>query len=399
MANFDRKKFLIAWNDTATYPTYESIGKLFRRSEKWVLEQAKSFKSSKEQLIPREFSDSNDPLNKMLLKENLTLKQQLKTVRDQFKLVHHDSGNTDKLVELIHGINGYKPQLNPDWLTKKVESTNPGCIAVLFLSDIHMGEVIIPSQVENLNEFNTEICIQRLRNVFKRFLDIITNQITGLKIQSVVVMLGGDMLSGLIHEELAETNDCPIFQSVIDASTVLSEGIAEIAKRFKKVYVPCVVGNHGRIHKKPRAKFRVQDNYEWLIYQQIAKNLKSFQDVVIEIPESPDCKFTLFDMNFVLTHGDQFKGGNGIAGIFSPIMRGFSKKQKRHAALGTHISMLCCGHFHSYMHGSGILMNGSVPGFSEYSSIGNFDYEVPQQAMFILHPSLGVTFRMPITCA
>jgi hypothetical protein len=68
--------------------------------------------------------------------------------------------------------------------------------------------------------------------------------------------LGGDMLTGDIHDELTETNDAPTAVALLDIYGVLRVGHHEIADEFGMVFLPCVAGNHGRFTKKPRSKNR-----------------------------------------------------------------------------------------------------------------------------------------------
>lgn len=55
------------------------------------------------------------------------------------------------------------------------------------------------------------------------------------------------------------------------------------------------------------------------------------------------------------------------------------------------------GHWHSLVLGvRGLLGNGSLKGYDEYAFVSNFDYEPPQQALWLVQPRVGVTGRWPI---
>jgi hypothetical protein len=43
-----------------------------------------------------------------------------------------------------------------------------------------------------------------------------------------------------------------------------------------------------------------------------------------------------------------------------------------------------------------IIINGSLKGYDEYAHAHNFQYEPPQQAMWLTHPDHGITFNMPV---
>jgi hypothetical protein len=45
---------------------------------------------------------------------------------------------------------------------------------------------------------------------------------------------------------------------------------------------------------------------------------------------------------------------------------------------------------------AGFLLNGSLKGYDEYAAIGNFAFEVPQQALWINIPEKGVLWQTAI---
>lgn len=303
------------------------------------------------------------------------------------------------LQQLIHGANDHGFGEVAPWLAGPRKRTKATAgTPTLFLSDIHFDEVVKPEQVDFVNEFNHEIAVKRIKHCFSRAITLLKDHFSLPRYDGMVVALGGDMLSGNIHEELAETNEQRILSSVLDLTDLLITGIGMCADEFGKVFVPCVVGNHGRLHKKPRAKGRVRDNFEWLIYQYIAKYFASDDRVTVMIPDSADAQFSIYDLNMLLTHGDQFKGGGGVSGVFAPLMTGMARKQKRQQSVKRPFDIMMMGHWHQYIHTESLLINGSVKGYDEFAYLMNFAYERPQQALFVAHPDKGCTFRMPVIC-
>ena len=43
-------------------------------------------------------------------------------------------------------------------------------------------------------------------------------------------------------------------------------------------------------------------------------------------------------------------------------------------------------------------MNGAVIGFNEFADAGNFGFEEPKQAFWLVDPKHGVTITAPIHC-
>jgi hypothetical protein len=115
--------------------------------------------------------------------------------------------------------------------------------------------------------------------------------------------------------------------SVMEVEEQLIGLIRDLADTFGKVFVPCVPGNHGRNTIKPRAKNRVYDSYEWLIYCHIERYFKNDDRVHVYVPNEVDAHFAIYGHRFMLTHGDTLgvKGGDGIIGALGPIARGASR--------------------------------------------------------------------------
>jgi predicted phosphodiesterase len=206
-------------------------------------------------------------------------------------------------------------------------------------------------------------------------------------------MLGGDLISGDIHEELQDTNEAQTLDTVLHWSSRIAAGVEELAGEFGRVHVPVVVGNHGRRSRKPRAKGRARDNFDWLIGQLIARQFHADERVTFDIPDGTDTLVAIHDSRFLLTHGDQVSGGGGIGGHWPPLMRLIAKKRNRYT-----FDALCCGHWHSQIMsaGQGLIVNGTTKGEDEYSSIMGFKSEPPQQALFTVAPEHGVTFSAPV---
>lgn len=315
------------------------------------------------------------------------------------KELEAESVNSRTLRDLIGSVDVTNLGEGADWMNgpRKASSGLSG-IPTLFLSDIHFDEVVKPEQINGVNEYNHEIATRRIKFTFQRTVDLLKRYMVKPKYDGIVCALGGDLLSGNIHEELAETNDQRINQSILDITDLLIEGIRGLADEFGRVFVPAVVGNHGRQHKKPRAKNYVYDNYEWLVYQYINRHFKGDSRVTFLIPDGLDAYYTIYKRRYCLTHGNQFKGGSGIAGIFSPLMLGMARKQKRQVSIGQPFDVMMNGHWHQYIHTDSLIINGSIKGYDEYADSMNFPFEHPQQALFIEHPSGHVTMRMPVFC-
>ncbi len=215
----------------------------------------------------------------------------------------------------------------------------------------------------------------------------------------IVVMLGGDMIGGDIHEELMATNDRTPHQAVDDLTDILAAGIEKMASKFGRVYAPGVVGNHGRSTRKPRMKGRVYTNYDWSIYANLARYFKKEKNIRIDVPNSADAQFQVFNTRYMLTHGDSLgvAGGDGIIGAIGPIMRGAIKVGRSEAQMGRDFDHLVLCHWHQCLWLPRVTVNNALKGYDEFALLKlRAPYSRPSQSLWFEHPEHGVTARWEI---
>ena len=182
----------------------------------------------------------------------------------------------------------------------------------------------------------------------------------------------------------------------LDLLGVLETIIKQLHATFGNVFIVGVTGNHGRNTHKPRAKRRNHSNFDWLLYQILRRRFSDNERITFLIPDGPDAIFKLYSHRYCLTHGDQFRGGDGIIGPLGPITRGDIKKRSRQAQMQAGYDTLLMGHFHQLIQLHSMIVNGSLKGYDEYASQLNFKFESPRQAMWVTHPEIGITFSMPV---
>lgn len=304
---------------------------------------------------------------------------------------HDDSLHVIKT--LIHDCD--EPAIPPKWLSKRLKGSTTG-VPCLFISDVHYDEVVTANQINGVNAYNRKIANTRLETLFTKTVELLVHHMASPKYEYFVLDFGGDNFSGLIHEELRRTNEYSVSQSILALMDQLVAGIDMLLQHFPHIKVNCVVGNHGRWDKKPVAKDRAYENFEWILYQFLAKYYSGNRDVHFNIADGADLLYQVYDTVTCLTHGDQAKGGSGIAGALSPLMIMDHRKRKRAMAIDQPFTFLKMGHWHQLWMAKGIIVNGSIKGMDEWAFQQNFDYELPQQWMYILHPEWGITARWPI---
>ncbi|KOR22940.1 hypothetical protein [Burkholderia cenocepacia] len=284
----------------------------------------------------------------------------------------------------------------PAWLVPKQFAKGAPGVPTLFASDWHWAEVVDPRQIGGVNEYNLEIAHARARRMVLTAIDLLNNHMVNPKYPGIVFPLGGDMVSGDIHEELMATNEAEIMPTVIDLFGVLIWCITTLANHFGRVFVPCVSGNHGRNTHKIRAKGRNYTSFDWLLYCFLAKHFEGDKRVSFLIPNGSDALYRIYGHRYLLTHGDQFRGGDGMIGALGPIIRGDHKKRSRQTQIGESYDTMLLGHWHQWIQLPRLIVNGSLKGYDEYAYANNFPFELPRQALWVTHPLHGITFSMPV---
>lgn len=285
----------------------------------------------------------------------------------------------------------------PAWATKAIRGKVVHGIPSLMLSDLHFGEVVFARQVNDVNSYNTTIAKVRLHRVVEGAVKLLRQTLSPGAFGGMVCILGGDMGEGTIHDELRDTSDETALEAVITLHDCLVPHLKALCDEFGRLHVPCVVGNHGRLDRKPRMKNGPKLNYDWLLYQFIARTIggdpKYRGKITFQIPDGYEASYRIHGVRYMLTHGDSFRGGDGISGPLMPWMRGSLKASKSYAAMGMPFDVMVMGHWHQLRYLGHIIVNGSLVGYNEYAQKMHFGFEPPQQALWLTHPARGLTFQ------
>jgi hypothetical protein len=326
---------------------------------------------------------------------------QINTLNKELRARTQANDTAESLRKEIFGLSAYTRE-PPKWLEQPHTKGSITGVPLILASDWHWGEFVDPDQVGGMNSFNRKIAKERVKIFGKAVIDLCFNHMTNPSYPGVVFCVGGDMITGGIHEDLRETNDGTVTMSVVEVEEQLIGFITMLADKFGKVFVPCVPGNHGRTTLKPRAKNRVYDSWEWVIYQHLEQWFAKDPRVTIHVPNEVDAHFAIYGHRFMLTHGDTLgvKGGDGIIGALGPIARGAIKVGRSEAQCGRDFDTLLIGHYHTYIpRGDAVpvLANGSLIGYNEYARLVlRAGPTRPTQALAFIHPKRGITAQWPI---
>ena len=339
----------------------------------------------------------------IVVNEEDRLRAQVKILEKTIENTKEDNLTADGLRKEIYGLSKTEPKPLP-WLTKAAKHSidTTFSVPVTMWSDWHWGEKVRPEEMAGVNEFNRKIAKQRLKKLVGSIVNLTDNHMGKLQVPGIVVCLGGDMISGDIHEELQDTNDGYTQEIMLELQDELVTALTVMADHYGKVFVPCVVGNHGRMSHKPRAKGRVFTSFEWNLYNQLERHFRNDKRFRFLIPSETDAPFTVLGHRFHLTHGDSLgvRGGDGIIGCIGPIARGAMKVGRSEAQIGRDFDTLIMGHWHTYIprgDAAPVIVNGTLKGYDEYARIFlRVPYTRPSQALWFVHAKYGITAQWPI---
>lgn len=292
----------------------------------------------------------------------------------------------EHVAEELAGLRGIPWQI-PGWLIAAGEGDKGRSVIGCLVSDMHMGEVINPDEINGVNAFNPDICRARMQRYFEAACVVGKRWAADTHCEGALLALGGDMVSGSIHDELAATNALTSPEQVVAAAEIIAAGIVKLRLAYGRLHVVSVPGNHGRTTHKPTAKLYSRLSYDTMIAAMLAERFKGDKNITFQFGPAKDQIVPIFGRTVFVTHGDKIgtKGGMGFAGPILPIVRGTKKVEAQQSRLGRRPDLILHGHFHTTSNAGSVLSNGSVPGYGEYADDIRADPERAQQWLFLLH--------------
>jgi hypothetical protein len=291
------------------------------------------------------------------------------------------------LVEAYHSAAGEPPE----WMRPSRKKKPGRATAVMQLSDLHLDEVVNPSEIGGLNAYNRTIAELRLRRWADKACEM--GERHKHEWDGAVVLWSGDMVSGAIHDELRETNADHLPGTMVHWAPRLAAAIKQVADCYGAVYVPGVVGNHGRLTHKMHAKGRARNSWDYLLLSMVAAHLHEDARVRFEIAQGSYLMVPVYDRLIWQSHGDEAKGGTGWAGIWSPLGTIHKRAVELAAAHNKRIDYVAVGHYHTTVlaHARGLAANGSMKGYCDYASSLRLRPEPAMQNWTATTPEHGVT--------
>ena len=314
------------------------------------------------------------------------LKSQLNIANRKYNQAVKETSAVNRLVDTMRDTIKAAPAVKPLQIERRLK-TGSDHHAVALVSDVHVGEVVSSSETNNLGAYNTAIFEERLERWTTNLLRLIELRRERLNVPSLSLFFLGDIVSGEIHDELANTNDSNIVEQTILAAQGFSESILALAPHFDEIEISGVVGNHGRMARKPYYKQKQIKNFDYLIYKMMELTLGKQDNIKFHIPDSFWTIRDVMGTRFLLVHGDGNMSWSGVP--YYGIERSYLKL---HELIGRDVAFdrVVMGHFHEIIITNRYIINGSFKGADEYSIGKLYRGGLPEQILMYVHPEHGI---------
>ena len=230
-------------------------------------------------------------------------KQELRDERTALNKILREQGRMESMFDIVkRAIEEYQP-IKFDYVPTKIQDSDNDLI--IHLTDVHCG-VDIESM---FNVFNIDILKMRLQNYLDEIIDIQNTY----QSQNAYVILGGDMIQGLIHLNSRIEAKENVVTQIMKVTDLISNFIYELSKVFQYVEVHTTAGNHSRSNANKEESTR-GDNFDLLIPFACKKDLKNIENVKF-IDNELECDIATFKVRGYMVyaaHGDKDTAKNVV---------------------------------------------------------------------------------------
>ena len=220
---------------------------------------------------------------------------------------------------------------------------------IVHLTDIHAGEEVDIYS----NTFNADILKQRIEDYTDKVINI-----AKLHHSENCYLIIGEVVSGIIHNNLRIQNNMDMMESFKLISELISSMVAVLSDYFDEVHIYVTEGNHSRISPNKEDSLK-GENMDILLPFYLVARLQNFANVHVYDNDDPIeiARFDVYGNHIMAAHGDKDKPQNVI--------------QNFTMMFGIKPDIVYLGHRHtnglSTIFGSRVIQSGSVIGTNNYS--------------------------------
>ena len=224
-------------------------------------------------------------------------KQKLSDLRVELNRVIREEARKESYADMIKKIVATNvPQIDLSPIADKQITSNNNDL-IVHLTDIHTG-----IEIDNFkNQFNEEILKQRLQHYVEQ---IIAIQNTHQSENCYIII--GEVLSGIIHNELRIQNNMDMMQQFKYVCELITQMILALRPHFDNIYVYVTEGNHSRISPKKEDSLK-GENMDILVPFYLQARFMQAEDIHIYENSDPIeiARFHVRGHLVMAAHGDR----------------------------------------------------------------------------------------------
>lgn len=175
---------------------------------------------------------------------------------------------------------------------------------LVHLTDVHTG-----IEIHNWkNDFDSDILKQRIEKFTSDILDI-----RGMHQSENCYLVIGEILSGIIHNNLRLQNNMDLMEQFKYVSELISAMLSRMANHFNHIYVYTTPGNHSRISPKKEDSLD-GENMDVLLPFYLKARMQNFENITIcnNNIEPEIAMFNIRGNNIFATHGHKDSPNNVV---------------------------------------------------------------------------------------
>lgn len=223
-------------------------------------------------------------------------KQKLFDERTALNKVLREQGRIESMYDVVaRAIEEYQPTKFNYTPTIVNDSDND---LIIHLTDVHCGVDF----VSRFNTFNFQVLKHRLQNYLNEIYEIKNTY----NAQNAYVILGGDMIQGLIHVNSRIEAKENVIEQIMKVSDLVGNFIYELSIIFQNVEVHTTAGNHSRVTENKEHSVH-RENFDLLIPFICKRSLSNVENVqfVENVLDYDIATFEVRGHMVYATHGDK----------------------------------------------------------------------------------------------
>lgn len=275
-------------------------------------------------------------------------RQKLSDERVEFNRLIREEARKESFEELIKRVIG--ETINPIEIdTREIQSYTSNNDLLVHLTDIHTG-IEINSYI---NTFNKDILAERIE---KYTCEILAIKETHNSENCYIVI--GEILSGLIHNNLRLQNNMDLIEQFKYVSMLISEMLVVLSKEFNSINVYVTMGNHSRVVARKEESLQ-GENFDLLLPFYLRASLQNINNIFIydNNIEQSIAMFNVRGQNVFSSHGDKDSPSNVV--------------QNWTMMFGIKPNIVLLGHRHtnamSTVYNTKVIESGCISGSDPYS--------------------------------